>query len=208
MTRLCLTGLALLLVLPATARAEAPKEFARLRDQAQSLESLGAFLERFVGSCTDLVEKKVCESNAKKARGELTGKLFHVILDDSAARMLKAGSYNPGSREFTVEMTPFFEGAGLGLTDGAPLGQDAQGRPRMPIKPIIAKLPADWMPMDMERLLRTQNVKVHLVFKPLGLWSLPAKNGGPKMDGVKAKFLAVRLTNARDGEDLALRLEQ
>ena len=206
--RLWLLGLALVLALPCPARAEAPKEFAQLRDRAQALESLSAFLERFVGSCTDLVEKKVCESNARKARAELTGKLFVVTLDDSAARMLKAGSYNPGTREFTVEMTPFFEGAGLALTDGPPLGQDAQGRPRVPIKPIVAKLPPDWMPMDMERLLRTQNVKVHLVFKPLGLWSLPAKSGGPKMDGVNAKFLAVRLTNARDGEDLALRLEK
>ena len=170
------------------------------------MESLSAFLERYVGSCTDLMEKPTCEANARKARAELTGKTFYVMLDDSASRMLQPGSYNPGTREFTIQLTPFFEGSGLGLTDGAPLGQDAEGHPRMPLKAITARLPDDWMPMDMERLLRTQNLRIHLIFKPLGLWSLPGKNG--KLEGVKAKFLAVRLTNARNGNDVALRVDR
>jgi hypothetical protein len=61
------------------------------------------------------------------------------------------------------------------------------------------------MPMDLERLVRTQNLKIHLVFKPLGLWSLPGK-GNEKLQGVKAKFLAVRLTDARSGDEVALKI--
>ena len=201
-------GLALAVILPRLAWAEAPKAFANLRDAAQPVESLTAFLSRFVGTCTDIEERAACLTNARKARNELVGKSFYVILDRDSTRMFKGGSFNPANREYTIEMTPFFEAGGLGLTNGEPKGQDSEGRPRIQIEPILMTLPVDVLPMDMERLLRTQNVKVHLVFKPLGLWSLPAKSGGPKMDGVNAKFLAVRLTNARDGEDLALRLEK
>jgi Family of unknown function (DUF6066) len=191
---------------PALAHAEAPRAFARLRDQAQAVESLSAFLSRYVGTCTDIEERLVCLQNARKARGELTGKLFHVTLDPEATRMLKGGAFNPATREYTIQMTPFFEAAGLALTDGAPTGQDAQGRPRIPIEPIVVKLPDDMLPMDMERLLRTMNLKIHLVFRPLGTWSLPGREGS--LEGVKAKFLAVRLTDARTGDDIGLRLSE
>jgi hypothetical protein len=120
--------------------------------------------------------------------------------------MLKAGSFNPNTREFTFELTPFFEAVGYGLTDGAPKGQDANGNPRIQIVPIVAKVPDDATPMDFERLLRTQTVKIHLVFRPLGLWALQGK--GKKMEGVRAKFLAVRLTNVRNGDDIGLRLSE
>jgi len=200
-------GLALGLALITAARAEAPSAFTRLRDQAQSVESLSAFLARYVGSCTDLEEKAACEANARRTRNEITGRLYYVVLDESAARMLKAGAYDPRTREFTIEMTPFFEASGFALTEGAPKGQDGQGHPRIQIEPIFATLPADWLPMDMERLLRTQSLKIHIVFRPLGLWSLPDKGGG-KLEGVRAKFLAVRLISARTGEDVALRLSE
>ncbi len=201
-----MVGLVLALIVPATSRSEAPRAFVNLRDKAQPLESLAAFLGRYVGACSDLLEKVECENKAKKARAELTNKLFYVILDESSSRMLKAGAYNPNTREFTFELTPFFESAGLGLTDGAPKGQDANGNPRIQIVPVVAKLPYEAMPMDYERLIRTQNLKVHLIFKPLGLWSMQGKGG--KLEGVRSKFLAVRLTNARSGEDVALRVSE
>lgn len=202
--RIVQLGLVAALALPLSASAEAPRPFAKVRDQSQAVESLGAFLERYVGTCTDLVEKGTCEANAKRARAEMTGKLFYAILGSEATRMLKPGPYNPGTREFTIEMTPFFQANGLALTDGQPEGQDPQGRPRIRNQPIVATLPPDWMPMDMERLLRTQNLKIHLVFKPIGLWTLG--KGDKKVDGVKAKFVGVRLTEARTGDDIALKM--
>ncbi|MBI5542697.1 MAG: hypothetical protein HY901_02335 [Deltaproteobacteria bacterium] len=202
--RLWLLGFVTVLALPQLARAEAPPGFVRLRDRAEAVESLSAFLGRFVGTCTDLEERATCLANARKARAELTNKAFHVVLDSEATRMLKAGTFDPATREYTFQMTPFFEGSGLALTNGAPSGQDSQGRPRIQIEPITVRLPLDQMPMDMERHLRTMNVRIHLVFKPQGTWTLPSKSGN--LEGVKAKFLAVRLTNARNGEELGLKL--
>jgi hypothetical protein len=204
--RLWLLVIAWMVVLPTVAEAEAPKAFAKLRDQSQAVESLSAFLQRYVGSCTDIEERVACLANAKKARSEYTGKLFYVILDSDAGKMLKGGSFNPGNRDYVIEMTPFFEGAGLALTNGAPKGVDSQGRPRIQIEPVTTKLPADWLPMDMERLLGTHGLKIHLIFRPLGLWSLPGKDG--KLEGAQAKFVAVRFTNARTGDEVALRVSE
>lgn len=193
-----------LCALPQTVAAEAPAGFVRLRDRAETVESLGGFLERYVGSCSAPEERAACLANARKARNELTNKVFYVALDTDATRMLKAGRFDPATREFTFEMTPIFEGAGLALTNGAPNGQDLQGRPRIKIEPVTVTLPLDQMPMDMERHLRTMNIRIHLVFKPQGTWSLPGKSGN--LEGVKARFLAVRLTNARNGEEIGLKL--
>ena len=203
---LWLFGIAVVLMAPQPAGAEAPKAFAKLRDQSQALESLSAFLQRYVGSCTDIEERATCLANAKRSRSEYTGKLFYVILDADASRMLKGGSFNPANRDYVIELTPFFEAAGLALTNGVPKGQDAQGRPRIQIEPITTKLPGDWLPMDMERLLRTQGLKIHLIFRPLGLWSLPGKDG--KLEGVNAKFVAIRLTAVRSGDAVALRVSE
>jgi len=184
------------------ARAEAPPEFVKLRDQARPVESLSAFLDHFVGNCgADVFERSTCEANSRRTRAEMTGKLFHLILDDG--RTLQAGSFDPSTRDFVVNMTPFLESGGLALTDGAPTETDREGHPRIRFLPLHAFLPETWTKMDMDRQLRTQNIRIHIVFKPLGLWSLPGK-GKDRLEGVKAKFLAVRLTDARTGDDLAL----
>jgi hypothetical protein len=109
---------------------------------------------------------------------------------------------------YRIDLTPFIDAGGVALTDGEPRGQDSEGRPRIPLMSLYTTLPADSMPMDMERLLRTQNVKVHLIFKPVGTWTLPARKGSEKLEGVKARFIAVRLTNARTGEEIALKVSQ
>ena len=127
--RLWLLVLALALVAPRLALAEAPPAFAKLRDQAQPVESLAAFLSRYVGTCTDIEERATCLANARRARNELANKSYYVMLDSDACHMLKGGAFNPANREYTIEMTPFFEGGGLALTDGAPKSQDSQGRP-------------------------------------------------------------------------------
>ncbi len=204
--RPCLPAL-LMLTLATPALGEAPPEFAKLRDAAESLDSLTSFLDKYVGECGASLEKRECEANAKKVRAELTGKSFHVILGDAASRMIQAGSFNPATRQYKLQLTPFFEGNGLALTEGAPVGQDANGNPRVPLMPLDVQLPNDWMPMDMDRMIRTGNLKIHLVFRPLGIWTLPGK-GKEKLQGVKAKFVALRLTNARTGDEVALRVSR
>ena len=195
-----------LFVLSLGALADIPQTFAKLRDRSQPLDSLSSFLERYVGTCTDLLTRAECQANAKRARAEMTGKSYYLILDESATRMLRPGTFDPRTRKYRLDLTPFFDAGGLALTDGAPLGQDGEGRPRIPLMPLYAELAPDQFPMDLERLLRTNNVKVHIVFKPTGTWSLPSK-GGQSYEGVKAKFLAVRLTNARNGDEIALRVK-
>lgn len=195
----------LVLVCP-VARAEAPKDFAEARDRAKPLDGLTAFLDRYIGNCDDPFEKSTCQGNVKKARGEMDGKSYYLILDDGASKMLRPGGYNPNTQEFRFDLTPFFDGGGRALTHGAPNGQDAEGRVRLPIIPLFAKLPLDWMPMDMERLLRTGNVKLQIIFKPQGVWMLKGKDGRTTQEGVKAKFLGVRLTHARNGTDLAYKM--
>jgi Family of unknown function (DUF6066) len=201
MQKLFLSWLALALAAPAW--AEAPKAFASLRDRAEAIDSLTTFLDRYVGHCNDPFERATCEANARKARESMTGKSFYAILGESASRMLRPGPFNPARREYRIDLTPFFEGGDYALTEGSPIGLDAEGRPRFPLMPLTATMPDDWLPMDMERLLRSGMVRVHLVFTPMGLWSLPAKSGG-KVEGVRAKFQAVRLVNGRTGAELAL----
>lgn len=201
MPKLAPTLLALFAALPA--RADAPKAFIALRDRAEPVETLTTFLDRYVGHCNDPFEKAACLANARRDRTQMTDHSYYAILGESACRMLRAGAYNPASRELRLDLTPFFEAGDFALTDGAPIGLDGEGRPRIALLPMTSSLPSGWLPMDMERLLRSGQVRVHLIFKPLGLWSLPDRSGG-KLEGVRSKFLAVRLVNARTGEEIAL----
>lgn len=205
MQKLVLSLLAAALAQPAW--AEAPKAFVALRDSAEAIDSLTTFLDRYVGRCTDPFEKAACEANARRAREQMTGRAFYAILGESASRMLRAAGFNPTSGAFRIDLTPFFEAGDYALTEGAPIGVDGEGRPRIPLLPIAATMPDGSLPMDVERLLRSGSLRVHLVFKPTGLWSLPGKSGG-KLQGVRAKFLAIRIVNARSGEEVALHLSR
>lgn len=198
-----LPAVLLLSDLPITANAS-NATFARLRDQARPVASLTTFLDKYVGGCAK--EAKKCSGAVRKFRSQADAETHYLILDDKVAQLMRPAGFNPATREFNIEITPFFEAGGRALTEGAPRGQDAQGRPRIPLMRLVAKLPNDWMPMDMDRLLRTGNVRVQLVFKTQGVWSLPGTRRGERLEGVKAKMLAVRLTNRRNGDQLALHL--
>lgn len=191
---------------PAAARAEEPGAFERLEQKAERVEGLAAFLDRYVGRCPKGPEAAACRTRAKRARAEMTGRLYTVRLDPAAARMLRAGGIDKASGRFRFELTPFFDAGGLGLTAGKPLGLDRQGRPRIRTLRLQAPLEDDQTEWDMERLLRTQNVRIELVFRPQGVWSLPARP--ERLEGMRAKFVAVRLSHARTGRQLALRLDE
>ncbi|MGI5865265.1 MAG: DUF6066 family protein [Myxococcales bacterium] len=190
--------------LSAAAPAE-PSEFSRLQQRAEAVDNLASFLDRYVGRCPPSPDAAECKQRAKRFRAETTGKLFYVRLGADATRLLQPGGHDEAAGEFTFNLTPFFNAGGLGLTEGKPLGLDKQGRPRIGLIPLVAPMPADALPMDMERLVRTQNIRIELVFKPLGAWSLKAKE---TLEGVRAKLVAIRLTNARTGEQIALRIDE
>ncbi len=192
------------------ARNAAPEEdaFSKLRDRAKPLDGLGAFLDKYIGNCEDPFTKIECQKNAARARQEMEGKLYYLILGDRAVSMIHPAAFNPKENQYQLDLTPFFEADGRALTNGSPKSQDEEGRPRLPIMAIWAKLPEHTTPMDLERLFRTQNVKVQLVFKPLGVWKLPRKDKKGTIEGVKAKFVGVRLSDARSGDEIAVRIQE
>lgn len=192
----------------AGAGAGPPVTFATLRDRAQALEGLTAFLDKYVGACDDPFTRPDCEKNAARARKEMDGHLYYLILDDRAQSMVRPAAFDIRQNQYRLDVTPYFESGGRALTDGAPKSQDDQGRPRMALVPLWAKLPVGETPMNLERLFKTGNVKVQLVFKPLGVWKLLRKDKKGHIEGVKAKFVAIRLTDARTGYEIAVRLRE
>lgn len=189
-----------------SARAGAPPAWEALRARAQPLDGLSGFLDRYLGRCPPSDERRECLLKAKRERDELTGKLFYVRVDGDVARLLQPDRFDPEAGELTLQLTPFFDASGLALTEGKPLGLDAQGRPRIAQIPLVARLSPEEDAKDVERLLRTGQVRLELVFKPAGSWSLPAKGKAEALEGVRASLLGIRLANGRTGETLALRL--
>jgi hypothetical protein len=186
----------------------AEDDFSKLRDRAKSLDGLGPFLDKYIGNCEDPFTKVECMKNAAHARQEMEGKLFYLILDERAVSMIHPAAFDPNESQYRLDLTPYFEADGRSLTDGAPKSQDDQGRPRLPILPIWAKLQTA-TPMDVERLFRTGNVKIQLIFKPLGVWKLPRKDKkGEMIEGVKARFVAIRLSDTRSAEEIAVRIRE
>jgi hypothetical protein len=62
--------------------------------------------------------------------------------------------------------------------------------------------------MDLERLFRTGNVRVQIIFKPQGIWTLLRRDRKGTIEGVKAKFVAIRLSDARTGDEIAVRIRE
>ena len=56
------------LLLPALALADVDQRFARLRDSAEPLGGLSAFLNRYIGECGDMFASKDCRTKADAFR--------------------------------------------------------------------------------------------------------------------------------------------
>lgn len=187
-------------LVPAPARPD--DRFEALRSGARRLESLAGFLERFVGSCRDAVERYACEHNVQAARRAFEGKT--LVATVSAAELARAEL--DGSR-FRIYLTPFIDGGGgYALTHGEPVGQDSAGRPRIgfvvlhgPVRPGVGDL-------EFRGPFRTGFVEMEVVFRPEGVWKMRRKDGSGYYRGVRARFLGVRLVDARDGGEIAARV--
>ena len=190
----------LLLALPGAARATAAAAgFEALATGAERLESLEPFLSRFVGRCTDVYQRATCEANVAAARRAVQGKTFAVRIPDAASLVRPQLE---GER-FLLLVTPFVDGGGYALTHGAPARQDAAGLPLIGLIPIRGKVPPGTMDLEFQGPFRTGAIDLEIVFRPEKTWRLPRKGEAGSMEGVAARFLAIRVLDARTGAEIA-----
>jgi hypothetical protein len=198
LARLATTLVAVLLASPALAAS-----FDELASKATRLDALEPFLSRYVGRCTDIYERATCQKNVAAARKEVAGKRFAVRVPDSASIIRPSLE---GDR-FTLFLTPFLDGGGgYALTHGAPTKQDAAGRPVVGLVPIKGKLPPGTMDMEFQGPFRTGAIELEIVFAPDKAWKLKRKGEPGDLEGVSAKFLAVRVLDTRSGKEIASRV--
>lgn len=173
--------------------------FDDLAGKAQKVDALEPFLARYIGRCTDRYEKATCEKNVAAARREVAGKAFAVRVSDAAGLVRPSLE---GDR-FTLLLTPFVDGGGYALTHGAPSRQDAEGRPVVGLIAIKGRLAPGTMEMEFQGPFRTGAVELEIVFTPEKAWRLRRKGEAGDMEGVAARFLGVRVLDARSGKEIA-----
>jgi hypothetical protein len=193
---------ALLLGLLYAPRVPAVERFDALATGAQRIDALEPFLSRFVGRCTDVYERQTCEANVRAARQAFAGKTFAVRISD-AAPLVRAELQGDG---FLLLVTPFVDGGGIALTHGAPARQDAAGNPLVSRIPIRGKLPDGMLSLDFQGPFRTGAIELEIVFRPEKPWKLRRKGESGHYEGVAARFLGVRVVDARTGSVIASRV--
>ncbi len=194
LVRLTLSVAAALLASPALGAS-----FDDLAANAKRVDALEPFLARYVGRCTDRFERLTCERNVAAARKEVAGKTFAVRVTDAATLVRPQLE---GER-FTLLLTPFVDGGGYALTHGAPARQDSVGRPVVGLIPVKGKLPPGMMEMEFQGPFRTGAVELEIVFVPKKAWHMKRKGEPGELEGVAAKFLGVRVLDARTGKEIA-----
>ncbi len=193
---------ALALALLAAAPARADGRFEALRRHAETVDSLESFLSRYVGRCTDAFERRTCEANVAASRRAVSGKVFAVRVPDAAA-LVRAQVRGDG---FLVLVTPFVDGGGLALTNGQPTAQAPTGQPLIGLIPIQGRLPPGTMDLDFQGPFRTGAVEMEIVFRPERTWKMKRRGEAGYYEGVAARFLGLRLVDARTGSEIAARV--
>ena len=181
----------------ATAVADAPAadgRFDALRGTAEALDSLGPFLERYVGACRDEFTRVDCERNVRAARRAADGRTFTARVGEQTLEIVRPERTTRGYR-FVV--TPFIDGGGLALTNGEPRRQDSAGHPLIGFIVLEGALPPGMDEMGLEQALRTGRLELEVVFRPEGTWKLKRGREPGYYEGVKARFLGVRLVESR-----------
>ncbi len=106
--------------------------FTRLRQSAEPLSTLGAFLDKYIGECHQAIGSE-CKNQAARFRSQSNGKSFVLTLSDEAVNMVSLGPYQSSKKIFEVRITPFFGAGGYALTQGSPRKTDNQGNPLLPL---------------------------------------------------------------------------
>jgi hypothetical protein len=191
--------LAALATLLAAAPPAAARDFTEVARGAERLESLEPFLARYIGRCRDPLERRACEANVATARRAFAGKVFTVRVTD-AAPLVRPKVEGEG---FLLLVTPFVDGGGLALTNGAPARQDGEGRPIVGLIPIRGKMPPGTLDLEFQGPFRTGAIELEIVFRPEKTWKLPRKGERGDMEGVAARFLGIRVLDGRTGNEIA-----
>jgi Family of unknown function (DUF6066) len=195
--------LAMTLTLSSLALADVDARFAKLRDQAEPMGAISAFATKYVGDCgSKMMGGGECEKNAEVFRHGATGKKFYMIITEETSTVLSMGEIKPEGK-FVLNLTPFFAGANLAISHGAPAKTDGDGNPVMPFIRIDSSMPDGWNPAMMSRQVQAQALRMQIVFTPQGIWSVPKKGGGT-LKGVRAKFEAILVSVGRTGEQVGL----
>jgi hypothetical protein len=191
-----LSFLPLWIALPLLAGSDS--RFAQLRSSSETLGSLGAFLEKYVGDCPTGSAPQ-CRSTASAFRSRSNKTRFFMLLTDEAAGTLSAGRFDSSRGEYELRLTPFFAAGRYALTHGAPRQTDAAGNPLLPLLTMRGKAPEYWDASRLQRLIAGRELRVELVFTPREVWTL-ARRRGETIRGVKSRIDAVQVTNGRTGE--------
>ncbi len=191
-----------LVALVASPAVRADEAFDALAGGAERLDSLETFLTRYVGRCTGVYERRSCEANVAALRRGFTGKKLAVRVTDAAPLVQPKLE---GDR-FLLLVTPFVDGNGLALTHGAPSGQDRSGSPRIGFIPIRGRLPPGMLDMEFQGPFRTGAIELEIVFRPEKTWKMPRRGDGGSYEGVAARFLAIRVIDARTGSEIAAKV--
>ncbi len=174
--------------------------FDALRDRAQRLDSLGPFLEKYIGSCKDEFARADCQQNVREQRRGLDRHVYAASVAEQTLDIVRPERTRGGYRFF---VTPFIDGGGLALTHGEPRKQDAAGRPLIAFLVMDGALPEGMDEMALESALRTGRLELEVLFRPEGTWKLKRKGERGFYEGVKARFLAIRLVESRSGVEIA-----
>lgn len=197
--RLARLALITLIALPPTL-THADGRFEALRGHATRLDSLGPFLERYVGSCKDAFTRIDCEQNVRRVRRGLDGNVYAASVAEQTLELVRPQRTRSG---FRFVVTPFIDGGGIALTNGEPRRQDAAGRPLIQFIVLEGALPDGMDELALESALRTGRVEMEVLFRPEGAWKLKRKGEPGFYEGVKARFLAIRLVDSRSGAEIA-----
>jgi hypothetical protein len=187
--------------------ADTDARFAKLRDSAEPVGGLGAFLDKYVGECSAMEGGANCQQAVREYRQKMRGKRLYMIINEENATMLSPGGYDFSRGQYSVNITPFFASSGYALTHGAPHKTDGNGNPVMPFLTVNGKAPDDWNQMRYTRLFSSRELRLQVIFTPQDTWALPKKGGG-KMSGVRAKIDAILVTVGRTGEFVGLWLNK
>ena len=196
-----LRPLAIALLAALAAPAAAATDFAAAASGAERIETLEPVLARYVGRCRDPYERRTCEAHVAASRRAVSGKTFAVRVPDAAPLVRPKLE----GQKFVLLVTPFVDGGGLALSNGAPLRQDPQGNPLVGLIPISGRLPPGTMELDFQGPFRTGAIELEIVFRPERTWKLPRREGGT-YEGVAARFVAIRVLDARTGAEIASRV--
>lgn len=190
----------LLALLLSPARSAADERFEALRRQAEPLESLAGFAERYVGVCKDPATRAECQANVRQGRKALEGRLYAAVLAERARELLRVERRPKG---FRFLVTPFVDADGLALTHGEPR-LDGRGRPSIPF--IVVDAPAGVDEAMVDAALRTGRVELEIIFRAEGAWKLKRRGEEGFFEGVKARFAALRLVDGRTGAEIAAKV--